>query len=102
MIRGKTSGALGRIVKYTRQDTAGNDAVEVVLEEPQVFSVGEELEYGNFTKTTQITIHVETTLEEMIETLNLMVIEESLVQISQIMKIFKGSYQVEIIIMLLN
>ena len=60
MIRGKTSGALGRIVKYTRQDTAGNDAVEVVLEEPQVFSVGEELEYGNFTKTTQITIHVET------------------------------------------
>ena len=60
MVRGKTSGALGRIVKYTRQFTSGNDAVEVVLEEPITFSNGEELEYGNFTKQTQITIHVET------------------------------------------
>ena len=62
IIVGKTSGARGRIVKYTSGlDLGGTayDRVEVVLIEPRTFRIGEELEYGNPTAEKQITIHVE-------------------------------------------
>lgn len=63
IIRGRTTGALGRIVKYTSGADLGGqayDEVEVVLEEPKVFNIGEEIEFGNFTKTIQICVQVET------------------------------------------
>ncbi|MBR20674.1 MAG: hypothetical protein CMA64_11130 [Euryarchaeota archaeon] len=59
---GKTTGARGRIVKYTSGVDLGNltyDECEVVLVEPREFRQGEELEYGNLTKEKQICIHVE-------------------------------------------
>ena len=62
IIVGKTTGARGRIVKYTSGVDLGNldyDEVEVVLVEPREFRIGEELEYGNGTKEKQICIHVE-------------------------------------------
>jgi len=62
IIVGKTSGARGRIVKYiSGLDLGGTvyDRVEVVLIEPTLFKIGEELEYGNPTAEKQITIHVE-------------------------------------------
>ena len=62
IIVGKTTGARGRIVKYTSGVDLGNlpyDEVEVVLVEPRDFRIGEELEYGNGTKEKQICIHVE-------------------------------------------
>ena len=61
IIVGKTTGARGRIVKYTSGVDLGNldyDEVEVVLVEPREFRIGEELEYGNGTKEKQICIHV--------------------------------------------
>ena len=57
ILRGKTSGALGRIVKYTRG--ANEDEIRLFLIEPRTFVAEEEYEYGNFTVTTQICIHVE-------------------------------------------
>jgi hypothetical protein len=63
VVRGKTSGAIGRIVKYTSGVDLGGtayDKVEVVLQEAKPFELGEELEYGNFTRTKQIVINVET------------------------------------------
>ena len=57
VLRGKTSGALGRIVKYTRG--ANEDEIRLFLIEPRTFVAEEEYEYGNFTVTTQICIHVE-------------------------------------------
>ena len=57
ILRGKTSGALGRIVKYTRG--ANEDTIRVQLIEPKTFVNEERFEYGNFTNTTQICIHVE-------------------------------------------
>ncbi len=62
IIQGKTTGARGRIVKYTSGVDLGNvayDEVEVVLVEPRPFRIGEELEYGNPTNEKQICIHVE-------------------------------------------
>ena len=62
IIQGKTTGARGRIVKYTSGVDLGNvnyDEVEVVLVEPREFRIGEELEYGNPTNEKQICIHVE-------------------------------------------
>ena len=62
LVTGKTSGARGRIVKYTSGlDLGGTafDRVEVVLVEPREFRIGEELEYGNQTKEKQICVHVE-------------------------------------------
>ena len=50
LVTGKTSGARGRIVKYTSGlDLGGQsfDRCEVVLVEPREFRIGEELEYGN-------------------------------------------------------
>ena len=57
IIRGKTTGALGRIVKYTRG--ANEDTLRVFLIEPKQFALQEKLEFGNFTRTQQICIHVE-------------------------------------------
>ena len=57
IIVGKTSGARGRIVKYTSGVDLGGtayDRAEVVLVEPIDFRIGEELEYGNGTKEKQI------------------------------------------------
>jgi hypothetical protein len=62
IVEGKTSGARGRIVKYTSGlDLGGEDfdRLEVVLVEPREFRIGEELEYGNPTAEKQICIHVE-------------------------------------------
>ncbi len=58
VIRGKTSGALGRIVTYTVGGTF--DTAEVKLLEPFDYDIGEELEFGNFVKKTNIAIRVET------------------------------------------
>ena len=63
IVRGKISGAMGRIVSYiSGADNSGADydRVTVVLQEPREFILGEELEYGNFTRTAQVCIHVET------------------------------------------
>ena len=62
IIVGKTTGARGRIVKYTSGVDLGNvnyDEVECVLVEPKEFRIGEELEFGNPTNEKQICIHVE-------------------------------------------
>ena len=62
IIRGRSSKALGRIVKYTRG--ANQDQLRVFLIEPKQFLLGEELEFGNETNTTQICIHVESGIFE--------------------------------------
>ena len=58
---GKISGAQGRIVTYTQNDATnnGNDNIEVHLLKPIDFVEGEDLEYGNFVNTEQVTIFVE-------------------------------------------
>lgn len=64
LIRGKTSGAIGRIVTYTRgEDLVGTptyDEVTMQLLTPINFSVSEELEFGNLSNVQQISIQVET------------------------------------------
>jgi hypothetical protein len=62
ILRGKTTGALGRIVKYTRG--ASTDELRVFLIEPKQFSTQERIEYGNFAIKTQICIHVESGIYE--------------------------------------
>ena len=80
IVRGKTSGALGRIVSYTfeaDEDTTTpeeQDSIEVQLLEPvefvddigtpgaAQFVPGEELEYGNLVRQSQISIRVESGL----------------------------------------
>ena len=70
VIRGKNSGALGRIIDYRYEagprlvSVAGTDEIEVQLLEPFEFDVGEELEYGNYVRETQITIRVESGIYE--------------------------------------
>ena len=72
VIRGRTSGATARIISYTYEqdpntnvDIIETDQLEVELLEPFEFEAGEELEYGNFVRETQITISVESgTYEE--------------------------------------
>lgn len=63
LLRGKQSGALGKILSYTRQVDElivdGTDQVELQLIEPIEFIEGEELEFGAAAQTTQITINVE-------------------------------------------
>ena len=58
---GKISGAQGRIVTYTQNDPTqgGNDNIEIHLLKPIDFIEGEDLEYGNFVSTEQVTIFVE-------------------------------------------
>jgi hypothetical protein len=60
VVRGKTSGAIGRIVDYTRDSNVGvADSLELVLLEPTEFELNEELEYGNLVNNTQIAILIE-------------------------------------------
>jgi hypothetical protein len=63
LLRGKTSGAIGRIISYTREIDntiiAGTDQIELQLVEPIEFVEGEEIEYGSIAAKTQITINVE-------------------------------------------
>ena len=62
VIRGITSGAIGRIVDYTRGSQIGQtyDSVNLDLLSAREFLVDEELEYGNLVKERQITILLET------------------------------------------
>ena len=62
VLRGKTSGALGLLIKVDQGAT--NDTLEMFLLEPKEFEVSEEVEFGNKVKTTQITIHVESGIYE--------------------------------------
>jgi hypothetical protein len=57
VIRGKTSKALGRIAEV--DNGASEDTIKMQLLEPIEFLVGEELEFGNLVKDTQISIRVE-------------------------------------------
>jgi len=62
VIRGQSSGALGRIVEVT--NAASEDTVKVQLLEPIEYEIGETLEYGNFIKKAQISIRVESGIYE--------------------------------------
>jgi len=68
VIRGKTTGAIGRIVTYARgADTVGTptyDTAEIELLAPIEFETGEEFEFGNLVKETQVTIKVESGIYE--------------------------------------
>jgi len=65
VVRGRNSGAIGRIIDYRAEEgpravsVASTDQIEVQLLEPVEFETGEELEYGNFVRETQISIRVE-------------------------------------------
>ena len=62
VIRGKESGALGRIVEI--HNAASEDTAEMQLLEPVEFVVGEEIEFGNFIKDQQISIRIESGIYE--------------------------------------
>ena len=64
VIMGKSSGAIGRIIEYAPAGGVGVDTVEVQLLKPIEFDVGEELEYGNIVRETQITIFAEAGIYE--------------------------------------
>ena len=59
IIKGKSSGAVGVITDYERAFTGSTDRFTVELKEPIEFIVGEELEFGNVTRSNQITVFVE-------------------------------------------
>lgn len=65
VVRGKSSGAIGRIIDYKYESgpravsVAETDEIEIQLLEPIEFQEGEELEYGNIVRETQITLQVE-------------------------------------------
>jgi hypothetical protein len=62
VLRGKRTGAIGRIVTYT-QDT-GSTTFFMQLLSPLEFEAGEEIEVGNFVKAKQALISVETGIYE--------------------------------------
>ena len=70
VVRGKNSGATARIVDYRYEagpravSVVGTDEIEVQLLEPIEFVPGEELEYGNYVRETQISIRVESGIYE--------------------------------------
>lgn len=68
LVRGKTSGALGRILFYNKNDSTisskSTDGISVQLVEPIEFEENEELEFGNEVKERQITIRIETGIYE--------------------------------------
>lgn len=70
VVRGKNSGAIGRIIDYKYEagpravSVATTDEIELQLLEPFEFEAGEELEYGNIVRETQITIRVESGIYE--------------------------------------
>jgi hypothetical protein len=70
VVRGKNSGAVGRIIDYKYESgpravsVVGTDEIEIQLLEPIEFVAGEELEYGNYVRETQISIRVESGIYE--------------------------------------
>jgi len=70
VVRGKSSGAIGRIIDYKHESGARpvsvieTDEIEVQLLEPIEFENGEELEYGNIVNQTQISIRIESGIYE--------------------------------------
>ena len=70
VVRGRNSGATARIIDYKQESgdravsIAETDEIEVQLLEPFEFEPGEELEYGNFVRETQISIRVESGIYE--------------------------------------
>ena len=71
VVIGKESGAVGRIIEYryesdpsTIVDVAGTDEFELELLEPVEFIEGEELEYGNIVRETQISLRIESGIYE--------------------------------------
>lgn len=59
LVRGKTSGAVGKIFRYERNSAPGRDRLSFQLVKPINFIEGEELEYGEPVKDLHITIFVE-------------------------------------------
>lgn len=59
IVRGKSTGSIGRIIAYTQSADDEVDELELQLLVASEFAVGEELEFGNLVKTTQITLNVE-------------------------------------------
>jgi len=64
VVRGKESGAIGRVIEYLSEDLnptnpANTDIIELQLLEPTEFKVGEGLEYANTIKFNQISLRVE-------------------------------------------
>jgi hypothetical protein len=65
VVRGKNSGAVARIIDYKYEagprpvSVAQTDEIEVQLLKPITFEAGEELEYGNLVRETQISVRVE-------------------------------------------
>ena len=70
VVRGKNSGAVARIIDYRYESgpravsIVSTDEIEVQLLEPIEFVAGEELEYGNYVRETQISIRVESGIYE--------------------------------------
>jgi len=70
VIRGKNSGAIGRIIDYRYESgpravsVVETDEVEIQLLKPIEFEEGEELEYGNYVVSTQISIRIESGIYE--------------------------------------
>ena len=64
VVRGKDSGAIGRIIEYKTgsgglSPASDVDQIEIQLLEPINFLPGEQLEYGNIVRETQVTLLVE-------------------------------------------
>jgi hypothetical protein len=59
LVRGKTSGAVGKIFRYERDAVTGFDRISCQLLKPINFQDSEELEYGEPIKDLNITIRVE-------------------------------------------
>ena len=70
VVRGKNSGAIGRIIDYKYESgtrpvsLVETDEIEVQLLKPIEFESGEPLEYGNIVNETQITIRIESGIYE--------------------------------------
>jgi hypothetical protein len=70
VVRGKNSGAIGRIIDYKYEagdravSVAETDEIEVQLLIPKEFEEGEELEYGNYVVNTQISVRIESGIYE--------------------------------------
>jgi hypothetical protein len=70
VVRGKNSGAIGRIIDYKEESgsravsIAETDEIELQLLTPKEFEEAEELEYGNYVVSTQISIRIESGIYE--------------------------------------
>ena len=70
VVRGKNSGAIGRIIDYKEESgsravsVAETDEIELQLLTPKEFEEAEELEYGNYVVSTQISIRIESGIYE--------------------------------------